>query len=532
MAMSRISDADPRIGLNTSDHTVQSIAVTILNNDKPILTMAGSTWNLMNKCTSKNDHPQKLYKNNPWNYTEDPTLYLNRKKRQFDKIIQTIKSGNKDFMFLQEIDCLTSPTFFPNQSDKDAYNILKNEFIKNLKQLGWNMEMSTPGKGIKPLATLYNTKTLQPTGSKQSVLDGVAFECEFLHRESNQKVTLTNLHLAYDKDYSQILPQYQEAQVQANKITFMGGDTNHAPNFRIQGLINNWNNCTNLDGDDFGNISDIHIHNSDPNKIIKKCFDCFAVNPSQTTRAVIVETEGEVFRPDPNRRGGFIVETLRPELEYADHATHQSAPGKPWIRGGWTEYTKSLKQQAQSPNSMNPNTAPPLPPRRSKTPDPSTQGQVPSHNPALHQVGVFHVTPTLQVDDGFVMLYKTEKNELAVKFTSKEYRDQFIQKVWGNSTKPPKTFQGRDNILYIDGNLGAIPNTNQQQLAIRFETQDQSTKFQEYLGLDNKRDHISPNKKFSTLYFQGDNVLRQGSNIKSTLSDNFMNPAKQKGWDR
>ena len=50
------------------------------------------------------------------------------------------------------------------------------------------------------------------------------------------------------------------------------------------------------------------------------------------------------------------------------------------------------------------------------------------------------------------------------------------------------------------------------------------------IGLDYKRDEISRNTRYPTLYFQGDNIMKQGigHSIKASLSNDFMAPPVRK----
>lgn len=328
----------------TSDHTYQSVDVRFVEADeRPIFSLSGSTWNLMNYCISKEkrfktSNGKQNFKNNPWNIDESPKQYFDRKKRQFEKIIGIIQSGGKDFMLLQEIDCLSSTGLLRGEDKSNFIAMREKVFFKKLKSLGWDIEMTTRETGTKPNAILYNKKTLQRTERRhEAVLDNAGFACEFQHTVSGKKVTLVDLHLDYTKDYSQSIPDYQARQVAANRFTVMGGDTNHSPNHKIVGLINNWHNITNLAGDDkTGLISGTASDGS------TKCYDGFFVSPTTTTRADIIETRGEVFYHH-DRRQTFLVRELDPSTEYPKHCAHKTVVGMAWKRGAWTEHQASSK---------------------------------------------------------------------------------------------------------------------------------------------------------------------------------------------
>lgn len=342
--------ADVRQGTNTSDHTYQTARVELVDSSgRPLMAVKGSTWNLMNYCVSLKTNG--VYKNNPWDIDETHSSYMTRKAKQLHKILNMIDNapaGNEnDFLLLQEIDIFLSPhpkLQVTPQQQIERY-ALKNQFEKNLQTRGWKMIVKV-GKTQQPLAILYNAKTLQATGAPQGVFTTATHQNrglaqEFIHLPTNSGVTLVNLHLDYAADYSQTIPQYQTQQAQLGKFTVMGGDTNHAPNQQIVGLINTWSNITNLEGDIVANnrIAITGIHQNKQN--IQKCYDgffanptCDPANPRRNTMVKITEEEGEVFKKDA-ATGEYVVELLSKNPH-----EHLSAPGEPWRRGGYSDYLK------------------------------------------------------------------------------------------------------------------------------------------------------------------------------------------------
>jgi hypothetical protein len=162
---------------------------------------------------------------------------------------------------------------------------------------------------------------------------------EFIHLTTAKHATIVNLHLDYNADYSVTIPDYQKQQVAQGKLTIMGGDTNHAPNQEIVGLMNNWSNITNIAGEinRSGEVTGIsHLH-KDSQHIIK-CYDGFFANPTQDTSVRVTAQEAEVF--EKNAAGDFIVKTLP-----ANPHVHRSAPGQPWRRGGYIDFLKEKEEK-------------------------------------------------------------------------------------------------------------------------------------------------------------------------------------------
>ena len=281
--------ADLKYGWNTSSHAYQSIKVSFLTRKKePRFALSGSTMNLLNFNAS----------------TEKPFSYLKRKERQFAKLIEISTADKKDFMFLQEVDCLIMPSFFTDIGYKDLHAEILQNFLFYLRNLGYEIITNVAIAQGRPFAILYNTKTLKPTGNMRMVLDGAGFECEFSNIESHKKVTLVNLHLDNQKDYAIAIPAYQEEQIAADRLTILGG-----ANIKIQELINHKDHCTNL------NFEESHAG--------------FMLSTSSKTMANIEELPGEVFEDDPEF-GGFMCRPLFPDDEFGESYSYWCPPGEAW----------------------------------------------------------------------------------------------------------------------------------------------------------------------------------------------------------
>ncbi len=172
----------------TSSHARQSVEVILVDaNESKVLSVTGYTWSLMNFNSASK----------PWRYTETPALYLQRKKIQLEKILQSIRANKKlDFIFLQEADILTSQRFLTAAADIHQYQQLQSSFAAQLNKLGWYF--STSDKNNKSLATLFNGRTLHPV-SNQLILNAAGFESEFTHAATRLPVVLVNLQLEAKK---------------------------------------------------------------------------------------------------------------------------------------------------------------------------------------------------------------------------------------------------------------------------------------------------------------------------------------------
>ncbi len=120
-----------------------------------------------------------------------------------------------------------------------------------------------------------------------------------------------------------------------------------------------------------------------------------------------------------------------------------------------------------------------------------------------------------------VTLYRTDENQLAVKFDTKEMRDQFIKVVWPDANKRPKTPVGNDTVLLIDGQISLNLKSRKEQFSVEFQDIVQRDKFNEYLGLNNFKHHINNSPALPFIHFQGENILVKGQSIQTQLSENF-----------
>jgi hypothetical protein len=326
-----LSGYDPRYRVNTSSHTYQSTKMKFAGKDEKVrFEISASTWALMNKGK------------NPWGYAETSQEYIARKERQFAKIIEIITSGKKDIMFLQEVDCFTTPIFLTDPADFRVCYALQVSFLNYLKKLGWALISNGSISQGQLFITLYNINTLTPTGKVRMVLDGVGFESEFTHYSSGEKITFVNLHLNPTVDYRASLPAYQNAQIRANRVTILGGALEHTQK-HIPGLINQETNCTSL-------VSRDKIY-------LQKCTDGFLLNTNQKFQAAIEEQPAEVFFRD-EKTNGLVLRPLTPLEDYQDVSRHDCPPKSAWLPGSWRKFIAEggwptyLERQESAPKGI------------------------------------------------------------------------------------------------------------------------------------------------------------------------------------
>jgi hypothetical protein len=332
---------DPRSGDNTSDHTYQSVMVQLTDDkEKNLMSLRGATWNLLNRCESAKTNKRGI-SNNPWHMDETPLEYISRKEKQMAKIIQILsdpQQGQKDFMLLQEIDIFIARIKGFSSDEMNKLTVLRADFQTNLQKIGYALITPEYINGFvqQPAAIIFKKNVLElVNGTERGVLPNDenahrAFEAEFKHIKTGKLVTLVSLHLDYTHDYSVQIPGFQEMKTAMDKFTIMGGDTNHAPNHQITGFINNWNNITNVNG--YAENDKITLTgNHKDNEAVKKCYDGFFVNPTSTTKVIVVEQKSEVFTK--NKLGDWLVRSLNPATEYKNHYIHHSPVGIAWSRG-------------------------------------------------------------------------------------------------------------------------------------------------------------------------------------------------------
>ena len=249
----------------SSDHIIQEIKLELYQDNELMFTIQGASWNMMNQCHSRMGHssykhnPEFAYSNNPFDIDEDKEQFISRKKLQWLEIEKLIES-NKQFIFLQEIDCLLREP-------------VKSYYIKKLADKNWHY-IITPGIGYQPLAILYDSAKLSPNdnGNGEFGIGGKfrGFGSVFKYNNADL-ITLINVHLDYNIDYSEYLMNFQQQQIEKNIVTIIGGDMNYPYGLDICA----WPYATNIACNDDGQIVDVH---EDTN--IKKKYDGFLVSPN------------------------------------------------------------------------------------------------------------------------------------------------------------------------------------------------------------------------------------------------------------
>ncbi len=320
------------LGSYTSDHTQQSITA-ILNDQEGFshCSVSGMTWNTLNFGHSI-ENSSHGYSNNPFNIEESFDAYTKRKTVQMEVLLDTIKNGELDFIFLQEA------KFFSDDNLSQEVAQFKNSLV----ELGWDFSVTQQEDNSKHLLTLWNANTLKIEGSENILLDShddkfTGYNLNFIHIDSSQKISLVNLHLDYTKDYSQEILDFQYKQINNGIFTVMGGDTNHLQGFEQIGLLGHPGFASHisgqgdykfdLDGSCTFELSTTLTINGDD---FVRRYDGFFVNPSSDITSVLA-IEGNGYYFHQHNDGSYQVKLLNPQIEYPNSYMHNLPDGNPFV---------------------------------------------------------------------------------------------------------------------------------------------------------------------------------------------------------
>lgn len=303
-----------------SDHAYQSIHIDVMDPKRhaSIYSVSTGTWNLQDRCHSKESHVSKAFHNNPFDYDEPPDFFFARKMAQITRLEEKIREGGDDIVFLQEIDFLIISSR-QNQ-------VLYNEFCVMLARHGYNFVLTArPQPGMpsqQPLATIYNARRLELLIDAGCASRGV-FEthanskAQFRGMETtfrildagplfNKMLVATNLHLRFDVDYRAYIDAYQRYMQAKDVLHVMGGDTNNVQNERIINAIGDQSFATNFTHTEETLPKLTIIHQN----FVKKAYDNFFMVPfkqyyatarfsSQRSELVEIDHRGfAVFKPN------------------------------------------------------------------------------------------------------------------------------------------------------------------------------------------------------------------------------------------
>ncbi len=295
----------------TSDHAPQNMQITETEQEADGTSketpLKLKTWNLLKECHASN---------NPFKITETPDQFRARRTVQYNQIIDELKKGNLDCMFLQEADELLAP---PLSSESQA-------FEAELKQLGFEIKKHKATATNSGLVTIINTNKLEVVDSPTPVFGDAGFSVPVrLKSDPSKKIELTNLHLQFEHDYKKEILEHQFQKIREGVFSVMGGDFNHNPaNPQIVGMIADHTKPTVVASGVSGEL----ILTDHKTKHSPKVFDGFLANPGSSTSTVeAIELEG----------GGFFEEdpaTKKMKLTpkgYGAALLARSSPGEPYI---------------------------------------------------------------------------------------------------------------------------------------------------------------------------------------------------------
>jgi exonuclease III len=286
-----------------SDHTVQlmhftfTIKPTFFFSQGSSFTLYGATWNMQKICFSNKEEKRS---NNPFGLNETWEDYEKRLMRQLNKIeeIVTKPKNKKDFMCLQETDFLSKKVK------------LKAKFEKMLERNDWGLVCapeSENGHQCRSVALIYNKKTLAPKEgigralflyTRGKFTDYYAYEWEFIHLPTQQKLALVSMHLAYTAEYNEIIPHYLKEQESKKIPTILAGDTNHVAREIPGALVGKQSYCTNINQNEENGSLKLKENNEDQH------YDVFiASHLGQSSPITITPSEpyGEKFVQKNNK---------------------------------------------------------------------------------------------------------------------------------------------------------------------------------------------------------------------------------------
>jgi hypothetical protein len=321
-----------RLGGATSDHLPQFIRVALRrDNGSTTAPLRVATWNLMDRCYDDSLHGPDTA-NNPLKMAEDqgvargqPTPQRDaRKAEQVEEILGMLDQN--DVILLQEVSDLWGDF-------QDKTSRLRQE----MRRLGFS-HIRKSSRDQQALIMLYRTARLQEVqGGGRGIFSSLTqpgttgvnkcrgYAADFTDSSSGQVVTIANLHLRYDLDYTADIAAFQAARIAEGKMCIMGGDTNHAQGIDCVGLIGDVDLATNVTYvKGLGDGAPVVLTDEDARRSgVKKHYDGFFVSPTADTVAVVTETaQSQFFAVKAD--GNFAV------MERGDEKTYESLRGQAW----------------------------------------------------------------------------------------------------------------------------------------------------------------------------------------------------------
>lgn len=320
----------------TSDHTYQTARAVSYAKDGSVLSLSGMTWNLLNKTFAKGT--EHNYSNNPFDVDEFEQNYILRKGNQLRFLWHQIKSGDFDYIVLQEVDMFT----------RDPLPDMVRAFLEKIRHKAWFTVHSDKTDDVRmPMLMLYNSKKLRFVSKKPLFPSSVsnrrnALEATFVYLGTETEVCITNMHLDFDTDHRQAIIEYQQQQIALGKFTILAGDANPSPGKEPYSLVGDLDTPTNISKPKEGQTA-----SDDGGKILQR-LDGFMAGPANSdARVEIIEGPSAYFKwipanvlmktirrkRDPEAAlGKYACRTFNPVKERAGHMVHMSLPGLPWIR--------------------------------------------------------------------------------------------------------------------------------------------------------------------------------------------------------
>ncbi len=224
----------------TSDHVRRDIEVKTSD-----AILKGCTWNLQERCYSKEDGPWG-YANNPLSCSEDKSQYETRKFKQINEIVSICEEKDFDFLLFQEVDFFF-PEYYEAKGPEEnipfwllsSLEIVKGYFLALFIKHGFNFIWHES----KEIVICYKMDRLYHVGIETCLTYKSKWETKdvllmgtFKDNKGNI-IKLGSMHGQYGEDYSESVPKLLNKLKSDSHCVVIGGDMNHPPNLMMSNLL-------------------------------------------------------------------------------------------------------------------------------------------------------------------------------------------------------------------------------------------------------------------------------------------------------
>lgn len=328
-----------------SDHAYQSILVQEMDfySQTEVYKLAAGSYNMQDLCISlaENTKRGKPFANSPFtDYDEPLNKYKARKMAQISFIIDMIHKG-EEVVFLQEVDFLIKSRNPQEDAVRQELRDTLNQALKDVNCAIAITPVSTKGVANQKMATVYRSDKFQvqsaqgvfPTDITSKFRQNRGFELllqeierdrqgRIILKRKGKTIVATNLHLAYGKDYGDVIYDYQLEQCHQGRLCVLGGDTNNIQNENLKTALGDWHHATNFSRDpSTRQLTTQHAPKQ------QKAYDRLFAGPSSATNYV------QVDRTDRNQEVSVDTNGVHFLPFVSEGRLSRSRAGEPWRRG-------------------------------------------------------------------------------------------------------------------------------------------------------------------------------------------------------